>query len=218
MDAGPAGGHAGARLVSLTPARLPRGRHGLSRVEVADSQRRRLMRAMADEVAERGYVATSVAGVASRAGVSRESFYQQFDDKLDCFLACFDTAADLLFGPLRDRPAGGPWHTPLVRFDDLLGAYLQGLVDEPAYAKVFLVEVYAAGPPAVERRAALQATLAVEVAGVLGVAGEDDLFACRALVAAVSALVTPPLVRGDLASVAALRAPLVALTARLLRR
>jgi AcrR family transcriptional regulator len=205
--------------VSLTPARLPRGRHRLSRVEVAESQRRRLMRAMADEVAERGYVATSVAGVASRAGVSRESFYQQFDDKLGCFLACFDTAADLLFGPLRIRAAGDRGHaSPLARFDDLLGAYLQGLVDEPAYAKVFLVEVYAAGAPAVERRAELQATLATAVAEVLGVAGEDDLFACRTLVAAVSALVTPPLVRGDLAAVVALRAPLVALTARLLGR
>jgi AcrR family transcriptional regulator len=176
------------------------------------------MRAMADEVAERGYVATSVAAVASRAGVSRESFYQQFDDKLDCFLACFDTAADLLFAPLQERAAGDRGHAPLARFDDLLGAYLEGLVDEPAYAKVFLVEVYAAGGPAVERRAALQATLATAVAEVLGVAGEDDLFACRALIAAVSSLVTPPLVRGDLAAVVALREPLVALTGRLLGR
>jgi AcrR family transcriptional regulator len=204
--------------VSLTPARLPPGRHRLSRIEVAESQRHRLMLAMTNEVAERGYVATSVAGVTTRAGVSRESFYQQFGSKLDCFLACFDAAADRLFGPLRDRRSGGDGHQvpPLARFDDLLGSYLQRLAAEPACAKVFLVEVYAAGPEAVRRRAARQATVAAGLAGVLGLAGEADRFACRALVAAVSALVTLPLVAGDVAGVLALRAPLVELAARLL--
>src|SRR4029453_19422645 len=104
--------------VSQTRAQLPPARHRLSRIEVAESQRHRLMLAMTNEVAERGYVTTSVARVTTRAGVSRESFYQQFGSKLDCFLACFDAAADRLFGPLRGPQRGGGGHQgpPLAPF------------------------------------------------------------------------------------------------------
>jgi AcrR family transcriptional regulator len=45
---------------------------------------------------EKGYVATSVADVLRRSGGSRQSFYQVFDSKLDCFMAAFDVARDLL--------------------------------------------------------------------------------------------------------------------------
>src|SRR4029453_16313311 len=126
----------------------------VSRVEVAESQRHRLMLAMTNEVAERGYVATSVARVTTRAGVSRESFYQQFGSKLDCFLACFDAAADRLFGPLRGPQRGGggaPGPPPWPLSDALRGASPRRRPAEPACAKVFLVEVYAAGPEAVRR-------------------------------------------------------------------
>ena len=74
------------------PARLPRGRHGLTRAEVESSQRDRLLDAMADAMSEQGYVATPVADVIKRAGVSRESFYELFSSKLDCFMSAFDIA------------------------------------------------------------------------------------------------------------------------------
>ena len=48
---------------------LPRGRHSLSREEVAADQRLRLAVAMADAMAELGYVGTPVASVLERAGV-----------------------------------------------------------------------------------------------------------------------------------------------------
>ncbi len=73
-------------------AQLPRGRHKLSRAEVTGSQRARMLQAMAEAMAERGYVGTPVAEIIRRAGVSRETFYQQFSSKQDCFLAGLEDA------------------------------------------------------------------------------------------------------------------------------
>ena len=71
---------------------LPRGRHSLSREEVAGSQRERLQRAMAEVMAEKGYALTSVADVLRRARVSRETFYELYSSKEDCFMSVFDAA------------------------------------------------------------------------------------------------------------------------------
>ncbi len=51
------------------------------------NQRERLVAAMAEACAERGYAQTSVADVARRAGVSSVTFYKQFAGKQDCMLA-----------------------------------------------------------------------------------------------------------------------------------
>lgn len=69
---------------------LPRGRHRLSREEVSENQRQRLLIAMAESVALRGYAATSVEHVIDLAGVSRATFYAQFDNRLDCLLAAHE--------------------------------------------------------------------------------------------------------------------------------
>ena len=61
----------------MVAQRLPRGRHGLTREEVGTAQRGRLMLAMAEAVADHGYVGTSVAEVIKRAGVSREDAFTQ---------------------------------------------------------------------------------------------------------------------------------------------
>ncbi|HET6447989.1 MAG TPA: TetR/AcrR family transcriptional regulator, partial [Conexibacter sp.] len=54
------------------------------------TQRDRLLQGMAQTVARRGYAATPVAEVLKAAGVSRRTFYEQFADKEDCFLAAYD--------------------------------------------------------------------------------------------------------------------------------
>ncbi len=132
------------------PAQLPRGRHGLSRKQVVESQRGRMLRAMADAMAEKGYANTSVADVIARAGVSRETFYEQFGSKQDCFLAAFDAAGEILLG--RVTGAAPDEGTPADRFEQVLGVYLETLASEPAYARLFLVEAHAAGPEAIRRR------------------------------------------------------------------
>jgi AcrR family transcriptional regulator len=100
------------RLPRPSPQQLPagRGRHSLSREQVARSQRERMLEAMIDAVAEQGYNATSIVEVARRAGVARKSFYEHFGDKETCFLAAHDWLLDRLAGyalPAYERP--WPW-------------------------------------------------------------------------------------------------------------
>ena len=65
---------------------LPRRPRGLTRDEVLASQRGRMIAAMAETVAAKGYAATTVADVVARAGVSRKTFYEHFADREECFL------------------------------------------------------------------------------------------------------------------------------------
>jgi AcrR family transcriptional regulator len=190
--------------------RLPRGRHGLSREEVARSQRERIFWAMAETMSRQGFEGTSVSEVARTAGVSRESFYAQFDSKQDCFMSAMEAAVEAFVAPALPRPDDGS--APLERIDRLVRRYLDALADRPALARMFLIEVYAAGPQAMERRARLQATYVEAVRQILG---EEDPLVAEALVAAVVNLATSRLAVGDLEGLRGLHAPIVALAQRL---
>lgn len=141
--------------IDIEHQRLPRGPHRLTREEVENSQRTRLLIGAAEAVAEKGYASTSVADILSRAGVSRTTFYQLFTDKADCFLAANRMASDLLSTVMAESLASledGSHRSSLERLDHLLAAYLKTLDDFPALARVFLVEVYAAGAEAIRQR------------------------------------------------------------------
>jgi AcrR family transcriptional regulator len=70
--------------------RLPGGQHGIPRDVVKRNQRERLIAAMAEVCAERGYAAVAVADITRQASVSTASFYKQFADKQACLLASFE--------------------------------------------------------------------------------------------------------------------------------
>lgn len=194
------------------PARLPRGRHGLSREEVVQSQRSRLLLAMADAVADKGYAATAVADVIARAGVSRETFYEQFSSKEDCFLDTFDAAGAILLGRIAATQGGEG--TPEERFAGLLRAYLGALEAEPSYARTFLVEVYAAGPEALRRRMAMQERFADALVELFDARAAHERFACELLVAAVGAMVTTRIALGEDATLHELEEPILDLVRR----
>lgn len=159
---------------------LPRGRHDLTPDQVVEDQRRRLLAACLAVVGEEGYARATVARIVARAGVSRQTFYAAFDSREDCFLAAFDDLADGLIAVVRDRAARGD----TVR--DLLGGYLEALAADPALTRVLLVEVYAAGPAAVHRRARVQARFAALARDVLpGPADAPALLALELLVGGV---------------------------------
>ena len=203
---------------------LPRGPHGLSREEVERSQRERLLAAAADAVAEKGYADTTVGDILGRAGVSRTTFYQLFDHKLDCFLAALRLAAEIVAAVLAEeleRLDEEPPATPLDKLDRLLGSYLQTLADNPALARVFLVEVFAAGADAIrqrheslERFVDLLAALYGDADGLLGRAPEQR-FAAEVLVGAVSSMVTTMVGTGETKRLPELREPLLRLAAQL---
>ena len=180
----------------------------------------------AEAVAAKGYAATSVADIIERAGVSRTTFYQLFDDKLDCFLAACRMASDVVVSVLADELArieAEGVTTPVDKLDRLLGAYLQTLAEFPVLARVFLVEVYAAGTPAIQqRRDSLEQFVDLIAAarrgqpGLLGDAGQDERFAAEVLVGAVSSMVTNAVGVGETDDLPALHAPLMRLAARIL--
>jgi AcrR family transcriptional regulator len=192
---------------------LPRGRHSLTREEVEGSQRERLQRAMAEVMAEKGYALTSVADILRHARVSRETFYELYSSKEDCFMSVFDGAYAAIGEAMAasSAAASSSAELPLARvLDDYLGA----IASDPATARVFLIEVYAAGPQAIQRRTALQQGLVDLLATALG-AAERDRFVVEAGIAAIAALVTARLAVGDVDGIRALRDPILDLLERL---
>ncbi|MGN6275686.1 MAG: TetR/AcrR family transcriptional regulator [Solirubrobacterales bacterium] len=74
-------------------ARLPPGRHGLSREFVTQNQRDRLVAGMIAAIAEKGYRDATVTDISAAAGVSRRTFYGYFSSKEDCYLATYEVVA-----------------------------------------------------------------------------------------------------------------------------
>ena len=72
------GGQAAGTVASSD--RLPPGRHGLSRVFVAENQRERLLNGVVEAVPEKGYNATTITSLTAAAKISRRTFYEYFED------------------------------------------------------------------------------------------------------------------------------------------
>jgi len=135
--------------VSTAEKKLPRGRHGLSREAVHDSQRERLLAATAQVTATRGYEATTVADILAEAGVGRESFYEIFDDRRDCVLAAHQVLLDDLIAKVREAYDGpGEW---VSRCQATLAALLGWFAADPLAGRFLLVELAAIGPEFHER-------------------------------------------------------------------
>jgi AcrR family transcriptional regulator len=132
------------------PQRLPRGRHGLPRRFIVHNQRERMLLAVAEAVAEQGYPATTVADIIARARLSRRTFYEHFSDKEECFLAAYDTVVEQLLAGVNHAYASADGWTQKVH--DGLRMFLTSLAAEPAFARMCIVEVVAAGPEARARR------------------------------------------------------------------
>ncbi len=138
---------------------IPGGRHGLAPEVVAESQRARLLAGMAAAVGEHGYAETSIADVIARAGVSRKTFYQQFEGKDECFAVAYGEAMDRLLEVTLSafEAEGPPWAR---RLRGALTALCAALAGNPAVARLCFVEGVDAGPvTAARRREALRGLL-----------------------------------------------------------
>jgi len=117
-----------------------------------------MLAAALEAVEEVGYGRMTVAQVISRAKVSRKTFYDVFADREDCFLAALEQAVSQVGKLVRaayEREDG--WRDGLRAG---LGELLVFLDEEPALAKLCLVEALGAGPRVLERRARLLEELA----------------------------------------------------------
>lgn len=130
--------------------RLRPGPRKMPRVQVAEIQRGRLLGATVDVVEEVGYSHLTVAQVITRAKVSRKTFYDLFEDREDCFLAVFDEAVERIAVLASEAHAEQSNWRDGVRAGLL--AILSFMDDQPALARICIVEALGAGPRVLESR------------------------------------------------------------------
>lgn len=129
--------------------RPPPGRQLLSREFITQHQRARIIAALAEEAASKGYRAVTVADIVRRAGIARNTFYENFSSKEDCFLAVQEYGVDVALR--RVVAAAGEVESWQGRVRAGLAAFLQSVATEPALARACFVEALSAGPASVER-------------------------------------------------------------------
>ena len=196
-------------------APLPRGRHAAPREVVWESQRGRMLAAMATAVGEKGYAEVAVADVISRAGVSRKTFYEQFANKQDCFLAAYDAGVETILAAI-DEAIASAAPEPVAIATAGTRCYLETLAGSPTFARTFLVEVHAAGTEALARRARVHERFATQLAEIHRAAcgqapdwPELPPHMFRACVGAIHELVTDHVIRRGAATLPELLQPIV---------
>jgi AcrR family transcriptional regulator len=178
-------------------ARIP-SRGSIPRGEVAAIQRSRLLTGALGAIEEFGYEHATVGRIASRARISRRTFYELFENREACLAALFEDIVGMVEGELaaagleglawRERVRGGLW------------AILCFLDREPALGRVCVVEALRGGASVLERREAALARLA----GVLdegrgeGARGAQcTALTAEGLVGAALAIVHARLLKGE---------------------
>ncbi|MBK7118765.1 MAG: TetR/AcrR family transcriptional regulator [Comamonadaceae bacterium] len=105
--------------------------------------RTRLLQGLAQSVATKGYADTTIADIVREAGVSRRTFYEQFDDKPSALIALYESASLRGLRVLRESidPARD-WQTQV---DQALSAYLGSLAQNPVLLRTLFVEILGLG-------------------------------------------------------------------------
>lgn len=136
------GGADGADAIPARPA--------LPREFVAGHKRRRIMDAIAELTAEQGYDATKIGDIVRRAGVARKTLYDNFEGKEEVFLAAFDGAVDEALQRIEAdcAAADGGWEEQIQAG---LASFLRYVAENPALARMCMIEALSATPAATER-------------------------------------------------------------------
>jgi AcrR family transcriptional regulator len=108
------------------------------------------MDAMAELCAEKGYEATKIADLVRRAGVARKTLYDNFDGKEEVFLATFDSAVENMTTRIEEacESAGEEWADRIAAG---VGTFLAYVAENPAAARLCLIEAMSATPAASAR-------------------------------------------------------------------
>lgn len=105
---------------------------------------------MLEAVGTHGYERTTVQDAITSAGVYRQAFYDNFYDKEDCYLHALDAGSAWVELAMREAIGGATsWRD---RLRGALGGLLAFLERQPEIGRALLVEVHAAGAPAVAKR------------------------------------------------------------------
>lgn len=195
----PADVGAAAELLSGGEGQFPSGIRSLPSDLVSAVQRERLLAAMLRATAELGYREVSVQDVLDRAGVSRPTFYEHFENKEACFLAAFDNGAARLRKRLGMAADGGEDWRQRLRLG--LEELLRFVAADPDAAMSLIVDARAACPPALERRDELLDHLAARLDSMVRAeadpANAPSAIAAAGIVGGIEALLYARLNRGE---------------------
>jgi AcrR family transcriptional regulator len=111
---------------------------------VAESQRERLLAAVSELAAERGYGQTAITEIAKRATVANRVFYANFKSKDEAFTVAFDAVADHLTTLIVE--AAGPLEDWSQRVIGALRVTVEFFDAEPVLARFCLVTPFTATP------------------------------------------------------------------------
>jgi AcrR family transcriptional regulator len=131
-------------------------RPALSREFIAVHKKRRIMDAIAELTAEQGYDATKIGDIVRRAGVARKTLYDNFEGKEEVFLAAFDAAVEEALARIEADCAEveGDWEEKVQAG---LASFLRYVAENPALARMCMIEALSATQTATERyEAAMQ--------------------------------------------------------------
>ena len=117
---------------------------------MVNSQRDRLLDSMAEACAGKRYAEVSVADVVDRAKVSRSTFYEIFPDKEACFLATYDAILGRFVAEVI-RAARGPDLDWPDQIEAGVETCLAFFADEPAFARMCIIDMFSAGDSALAR-------------------------------------------------------------------
>jgi len=108
------------------------------------------MDAIAELTAEQGYEATKIGDIVKRAGVARKTLYDNFEGKEEVFLAAFDAGVEEALQRVEAGCAGAEdeWEARLLAG---LAAFLAYVAEQPALARMCMIEALSATPAATER-------------------------------------------------------------------
>jgi AcrR family transcriptional regulator len=113
-------------------------------------KRQRILQGMLAAVGTKGYEQATVQDAITNAGLYRQAFYDNFDDKEDCYLQALEAGAAWIELAMREAAAGETGWRGSLR--GALRGLLRFLDRQPQIGRALLVEVHAAGPRAVEKR------------------------------------------------------------------
>lgn len=118
--------------------------------------RDRLIAAMAESIADKGYRDTTVADVVRLARTSRRNFYEHFVDRDACFLALFATTNESVMHEI--AAAVDPSLTLDEQVDAAVETYIASVLERPALYHSFVRELPGLGQSGADRaQAALEA-------------------------------------------------------------
>ena len=179
---------------------------------VRDVQRARIVAAMVEIAAERGFAEATVARVVRRAGVSRRTFDEIFEGHEECFVAAFESAiaraSEYLL--LVDEPR--------LRWRERIRAGLLALLsfldDEPSMGRLLIVQSLGGSVCVLGRRSFMLSRIAIAIdegGGEAGPGNDPPRMIAEGIAGAVVSVIHDRMIRGESQTLLDLANPLTSL-------